>query len=138
MQNKSFKIFQKIDNFLYNSSIKKDKFVKKIVLIVLFCVSFLFAEIDFKVYFNSVQNHNVLEFKNPFFYEELKRDDSLRLQAIFNDKAKINEQWYQKNDIINKAKILEISQKQGFVLFEKEGGRFYLYLKRVSHKIFIQ
>ena len=138
MQNKSFKIFKKIDNFLYNSSIKKDKFVKKIVLIVLFCVSFLFAEIDFKVYFNSVQNHNVLEFKNPFFYEELKRDDSLRLQAIFNDKAKINEQWYQKNDIINKAKILEISQKQGFVLFEKEGGRFYLYLKRVSHKIFIQ
>ena len=53
---------------------------------MLIFVSFLFAGSDFKVYFKNLKNHNVLEFKNPFFYAELKSDDSLHLQAIQNKK----------------------------------------------------
>ena len=112
--------------------------MKKIFVFMLAFVSFLCAELDFNSYFTLKQNLNVLDFKNPFFHEQTSASNSLHLQAIFNDRAKINERWYQKDDTVGGAKIIEISQKQGFVLLEKEEDRFYLKLKRVSHKVFIE
>lgn len=108
--------------------------MKKLLLI--FCAIFAYA--DFKTYFERINeaNTSILGLYNPFFISDM--DAKLHLQAIFNDRAKINEEWYQKDDTINGAKIVEISQKQGFILLEKNSHHFYLTLKRINHKIHIR
>lgn len=113
---------------------KKGHILKKLLLI--FCAVFAYA--DFGVYFDRINSKDadILELFNPFFISDL--DAKLHLQAILNDKVKINEQWYQKDDSINGAIIIEISPSQGFVLFEKNKQHFHLNLKRANHKIHIR
>lgn len=105
---------------------------------LLLCVCVVFAYADFRGYYKTLANdtRSIVGLKNPFFVDDM--NDRLHLQAIFENKAKINEQWYQKDDTINGAKIVEISQNQGLVLLEKNTHQFSLSIKRANHKVFIR
>lgn len=104
-------------------------------LLLCFCVMFAYA--DFKGYYESLgkDTKSVLEFKNPFFADDMNAQ--LHLQAILAGKAKINEQWYQKDDMISGARVVAILPREGAVLLEKDAGQFYLNIKRANHKIYI-
>ncbi|TQR25501.1 hypothetical protein [Campylobacter sp. MIT 97-5078] len=78
---------------------------------------------------------DITQFKNPFYDEDIKIDTNLKLQAIFNQKAKINGIWYQVNERLDNARLLEISNDS--VLLQREQELFYLKLKRINHKVFI-
>lgn len=114
--------------------LNKRENLKKVLLI--FCAVFAYA--DFRAYFDRINSNeaDILGLYNPFFISDL--DAKLQLQAILNDKVKINEQWYKKDESINGATIIEISPSQGFVLFEKNKQHFHLNLKRANHKIHIR
>lgn len=103
---------------------------------VLLCFCAVFAYADFQSYYEKLnaQTTSVAEFKNPFFADDM--NDKLHLQAIFADKAKINERWYQKDESINGAKILSVSPNS--VLLEKDAHQFQLSIKRANHKIHIR
>lgn len=103
-------------------------------LLLCFCVAFACA--DFQGYYEkfSADTKSVLAFKNPFFVDGM--NEQLHLQAIFGDKAKINERWYQKDDSIEGAKILSVLPNS--VLLEKDAHQFQLNIKRANHKIHIR
>ena len=102
---------------------------------LLLCACVVFAYADLKGYYESINKdkQSLAEFKNPFFVDDI--NEQFHLQAIFENKAKINEQWYQLDESINGAKLVKISQSQGLVLLEKDTQQFQLSLKRLNHKI---
>lgn len=103
-------------------------------LLICFCVVFAYA--DFKGYYEGLKDSkSVLEFKNPFFADDMNAQ--LHLQAIVAGKAKINEQWYQKDESVNGARIVAIAPRDGAVWLEKDTHQFHLTLKRANHKIHI-
>ena len=112
--------------------------MKKYLLFLIVLITFANATSakEFESYFAGLENAvESAQIQNPFFYDEL--GSKLHLQAIFEGRAKINDKWYQANQSIEDATIVEISAKQGFVLFEKAQHHFYLNLKRANHKVFI-
>ncbi len=123
------------------NSRKKGKILKKYLLFLIALITFSSANSlgnlakEFESYFAGLENAAEGAIQNPFFYDEL--GSKLHLQAIFEGRAKINDKWYQANQSIEDATIVEISAKQGFVLFEKAQHHFYLNLKRANHKVFI-
>lgn len=103
---------------------------------LLICLCVVFAYADFKGYYEGLKDSkSVLEFKNPFFADDMNAQ--LHLQAIVAGKAKINEQWYQKDESVNGARIVAIAPRDGAVLLEKDTHQFHLTLKRANHKIHI-
>ncbi len=120
--------------------------MKKCLLFLIILITFASANLfansakdlasEFESYFAGLENRlEITKIHNPFFYDEL--GSKLHLQAIFEDKAKINDKWYHATQSIEDATIVEISAKQGFVLLEKGQHHFYLSLKRANHKVFI-
>lgn len=70
--------------------------------------------------------------KSPFEYFAL----DFKLEALFNQSAKINGKWYQKGDFIyQKIQLVEISQDS--IWLDEEGEKLRLDLKRINHKVFI-
>lgn len=90
---------------------------------------------DFAEFFKSNKRLNLSEFKNPFFDENIG-DESLKLQAILANRAKINDKWYQKNDQINNAKIIAINVNS--VLLQKDGQKIRLKITPKNKKFTIK
>lgn len=105
--------------------------LKRLILILL-VLNVCFA--DFESFFEN-KGVNLTSFKNPFF-DEISGDNTLKLQAIFDKKAKINDKWYQKDEFIDNAKILQISPNS--VLLQKDGQRIRLKISDKNPKIKIK
>lgn len=106
--------------------------MKKLVLILIANI----ALADFEAFFEANKKSvNLSEFKNPFFDEGVS-DESLKLQVILGDRAKINDKWVSKNDKIGGAKVLKITSN--FVLLENDDGKVRLKLSRQNPKITIK
>lgn len=75
------------------------------------------------------------EIKDPFFEQDEQKETKLKLQAILDNKAKINGLWYMQGDYIDDAKIISI--KNNKILLQGLSGDFYLDIERKSHKISI-
>ena len=105
--------------------------MRKIICLVF--LPFLCVGVDFNAFFKQ-EALDLSTVLNPFFYEEKGKD--LKLQVIFNDRAKIDDGWYGKDDLVRGYKILEIGKD--FVLLDGKEGSFILNIKRSSNKIQIQ
>lgn len=84
---------------------------------------------------NMQKSIEIKNMKNPFYDEDIKTQSRFKLQALINEKAKINDKWYKTNEILEGNYLLEIHKD--FVLLENEQEYLYLKIKRGSHKILI-
>lgn len=75
---------------------------------------------------------DISSFKNPFF-ETLT--PSFKIQALLNDRVKINSKWYQEGDFISQAQILDIKDDE--ILLKQDSKLIKLKATRSNHKIFI-
>ncbi len=71
--------------------------------------------------------------KNGKTVKEVPKKAALRLLAIFNRKAKINDKWYRERDRVGNYKILRI--KENFVVLRDGGKTIKLFLRKRDDKI---
>ncbi|ARJ55734.1 hypothetical protein [Campylobacter cuniculorum] len=109
----------------------------KKILCAFLCFGILNAQSDFKEYFSHLEKRFDIEFSklhNPFSNPHLEQIYTLKIQAIFPDKVKINNAWYQQDDWINQAQIKSIESKQ--IILEYDNIIIPLKLKS-NDKIYI-
>lgn len=75
---------------------------------------------------------NVLDFKNPFFENLTASSEEFKLEAILSNSVKINGSWYELNDMIHSAKILQINSDE--VVLQRAGELFAIKLQGVNHQ----
>lgn len=109
---------------------KRVKDIKKISLFILL-ISFLNA--DIRTFLNT--KAQITELKNPFFDYAVEK--KLFLQAILNDRAKIQDNWYSIGEHIEGVSARIIDIKNGIVFLEKDGEILQLKPERKSYKIII-
>lgn len=106
--------------------------MKRVFCLLIFVLGAFATEANFQ----DKNSLNILDFQDPFFDNQgtsLKKD--LILQAILNDKAKINHHWYQEKDFIDQVQLIEIHKD--YVLIDEHDKQYQIYLQRPNHKVII-
>lgn len=80
----------------------------KKILCVFLSLNFLSAQ---DLHFEKRKDIDFSTLENPFVNPYFKQLSKLKIQAIFQDRVKINNVWYAKNDYIYQALIKEIYLK---------------------------
>lgn len=93
------------------------------LLILFSCAKLLAQEID------------IASFKNPFFESPLDEMPELKIEALLNERVKINSKWYQKGDFIDGAQIVEIKENE--ISLKQNNALIKLKATRSSHQILI-